>query len=55
MKDLDQLFNKYGLNKLSHGCSTGSEWFSSGENNKSYSPVDGKLPLEKYLLVQKRF
>ena len=43
MKDLDQLFNKYGLNKLSHGCSTGSEWFSSGEKIESYSPVDGKL------------
>ena len=43
MKDLNQLFNKYGLNKLSHGCSTGSEWFSSGEKIESYSPVNGKL------------
>ena len=43
MKSLDKLFNKYGLNKLSHGCSTGSEWFSSGELIQSYSPVDGKL------------
>ena len=43
MKDLNQLFNKYELDKLSHGCSTGSEWFSSGEKIKSYSPVNGKL------------
>ena len=43
MKDLNQLFNKYGLDKLSHGCSTGSEWFSSGEKIESYSPVNGKL------------
>src|SRR5210317_848774 len=43
MEKLDKLFNKYGLNKLSHGCSTGSEWFSSGEIIQSYSPVDGKL------------
>jgi aldehyde dehydrogenase (NAD+) len=43
MKSLDKLFNKYGLNKLSHGCSTGSEWFSSGDTIQSYSPVDGKL------------
>ena len=41
MKDLNQLFNKYELDKLSHGCSTGSEWFSSGEKIKSYSPVNG--------------
>ena len=43
MEKLDKLFNKYGLNKLSHGCSTGSEWFSSGDTIQSYSPVDGKL------------
>ena len=43
MKNLDQLFNKYGLDELSHGCSTGSEWFSSGDTIKSFSPVDGKL------------
>ena len=43
MKNLDKLFNKYGLNKLSHGCSTGSKWFSSGDTIQSYSPVDGKL------------
>jgi hypothetical protein len=43
MKDLNQLFNKYGLDTLSHGCSTGSEWFSSGEKIESYSPVNGKL------------
>ena len=43
MKNLDQLFNKYGLNELTHGCSTGSEWFSSGDKIQSFSPVDGKL------------
>src|SRR6056300_664873 len=43
MEKLDKLFNKYGLNKLSHGCSSGSEWFSSGDTIQSFSPVDGKL------------
>ena len=53
MKNLDKLFNKYGLNKLSHGCSTGSEWFSSGETIQSYSPVDGKLNnLSKFFIFR---
>ena len=50
MKNIDHLFNKYGLNKLSHGCSTGSEWFSSGETIQSFSPafVINAIPAESY-------
>ena len=43
MKNLDQLFNRYKLDGLINGCSTGSEWFGSGDKFKSISPVDGKL------------
>ncbi len=31
-----------GINKINEGCSTGSNWFSGGEEIISYSPVDGK-------------
>jgi hypothetical protein len=41
------------LNKLSHGCSTGSEWFSSGEKIQSYSPVNGKLIGENFFWIEK--
>ena len=43
MKNLNQLFNRYKLDGLINGCSTGSEWFGSGDKFKSISPVDGKL------------
>jgi aldehyde dehydrogenase (NAD+) len=32
-----------GLKELNEGCSTGKNWFSSGEVIESVSPVDGKL------------
>ena len=32
-----------GLKEINEGCSTGKNWFSSGELLESYSPVDGKL------------
>ena len=43
MKDLDKLFGKYGIDQLTNGCSTGNNWFGSGEVIESLSPVDGKL------------
>ncbi len=32
-----------GLKEINDGCSTGKNWFASGEIIESYSPVDGKL------------
>ena len=43
MKSIDELLIKYELNGIINGCSTGSNWFSSGEKIESLSPVDGKL------------
>ena len=43
MKSIDELLNKYKLNGLIDGCSTGSNWFSSGDKIESLSPVDGNL------------
>ena len=43
MKSLDKLFGKYGIDQLTNGCSTGNNWFGSGEVIESISPVDGKL------------
>ena len=43
MKNIDQLLNKYELNGSINGCSTGNNWFGSGEKIESFSPVDGKL------------
>ena len=43
MKNIDQLLNKYELNGSISGCSTGNNWFGSGEKIESFSPVDGKL------------
>ena len=43
MKSIDKLLNKYELNGLIDGCSTGSNWFSSGDIIESLSPVDGNL------------
>ena len=43
MLDLKELFQKYNIDDLTMGCSTGSNWFGSGEIIESYSPVDGTL------------
>jgi aldehyde dehydrogenase (NAD+) len=43
MKNIDQLLNKYELNGSISGCSTGYNWFGSGEKIESVSPVNGKL------------
>ena len=43
MKNLDKLFDKYDIDQLTNGCSTGNTWFGSGEIIESKSPVDGKL------------
>ena len=43
MKSLDKLFAKYGIDQLTKGCSTGNNWFGSGEVIESISPVDGNL------------
>ena len=43
MKSINDILNKYELNGLINGCSTGSDWFSSGNKIESFSPVDGKL------------
>ena len=43
MKSIDDLLKKYDLNGIIDGCSTGSNWFGSGEKIESLSPVDGKL------------
>ena len=43
MKNLDKLFSKYNIDQLTNGCSTGNNWFGSGEVIESLSPVDGKL------------
>ena len=40
MKSIDELLIKYELNGIINGCSTGSNWFSSGEKIESLSPVD---------------
>jgi aldehyde dehydrogenase (NAD+) len=32
-----------GLKEINDGCSTGKNWFASGDILESYSPVDGKL------------
>ena len=43
MKSVDELLKKYHLNGIIDGCSTGSNWFSSGNKIESFSPVDGNL------------
>ena len=43
MKNLDNLFSKYHIDQLTNGCSTGNNWFGSGEVIESISPVDGNL------------
>ena len=38
MKNLDKLFGKYDIDQLTNGCSTGNNWFGSGEVIESVSP-----------------
>ena len=40
---IQQALKELGLKEINNGSSTGSDYFSSGELLKSYSPVDGKL------------
>ena len=40
---IDEAFKQLGINEVNNGTSTGSDWFSSGEEISSYSPVDGQL------------
>ena len=40
---MDQALKDLGLEAVNQGTSTGSDWFSSGEEIASYSPVDGEL------------
>ena len=35
--------DRYHIDHLTNGCSTGNNWFGSGEVIESLSPVDGKL------------
>ena len=54
MKNLDKLFSKYHIDQLTNGCSTGNNWFGSGEVIESVSPVDGKLIRENIMWFKKR-
>ncbi|HRH09896.1 MAG TPA: aldehyde dehydrogenase family protein [Bacteroidia bacterium] len=40
---MKNVLKNLGINDVNEGCSTGKNWFSSGELMESYSPVDGKL------------
>ena len=40
---IDEALKQLGIKDINNGTSTGSEWFSSGEEIASYSPVDGQL------------
>ena len=40
---INQSLNTLGVNKNNLGSSTGSDFFASGENIQSFSPVDGEL------------
>ena len=40
---IEEALKELGLNETNNGTSTGANWFSSGEEIASYSPVDGKL------------
>ena len=40
---MDKALKELGLEAVNQGTSTGSEWFSSGDEIASYSPVDGQL------------
>ena len=55
MNNLKELFNKYDIEDLVYGCSTGNKWFGSGEIIESLSPVDGKLIGKVYSGSKKDF
>src|SRR4051812_6403211 len=40
---MQTILKALGIKEINDGCSTGGEWFASGELLESYSPVDGKL------------
>jgi aldehyde dehydrogenase (NAD+) len=40
---IQETLNKLGISAVNNGTSTGSKWFSSGEEIKSSSPVDGEV------------
>ncbi len=40
---MENILKSLGLKEVNEGCSTGNNWFASGEVIESYSPVDGKL------------
>lgn len=40
---MQDILKSLGLKEINDGCSTGSNWFASGDIIESYSPVDGKL------------
>jgi aldehyde dehydrogenase (NAD+) len=40
---INQALKTLGVNKNNLGSSTGSNFFASGENIQSFSPVDGEL------------
>jgi len=39
---MDKVLKALGIKEINEGCSTGQNWFSSGEAIESNSPVDGK-------------
>jgi aldehyde dehydrogenase (NAD+) len=40
---MEQVLKSLGIQDINNGCSTGSQFFASGNIIESYSPVDGKL------------
>lgn len=40
---MENFLKTLGIKEINEGCSTGSNWFSSGDVIESFSPVDGKL------------
>jgi len=40
---MQDTLNALGIKQINEGCSSGLNWFSSGESISSFSPVDGKL------------
>lgn len=40
---MEKVLKALGIKEVNDGCSTGKNWFASGDTIESYSPVDGKL------------
>lgn len=40
---IEKILKKLGIKENNKGSSTGSQWFSGGENIESYSPTDGNF------------